>query len=480
MADLPSEKRVSMPKPSNKTGAGRGRRGVTILAAAIAVVAGATATILMWPQPPRAPAVATSPWAPASAPAQTAPPARTVPRLPSLDNRRSVVVLPFANLGDPGQAYFVDGIAEDILTALTHFDALLPIAWNSGLAHRGDADRSGIVRELGARYVLEGGVNKAGDRLQMTARLIDAAPGNAVWEERYDAPLGDIFAIQDDIVRRIAAATAANARGTEFDRARQKRAEKVEAYDLTLQARALFADIDKEAMTEARLLLARAVQADPFYAPAYVWLARVHREFANNPWNKEYGGIDGFLQGEILLARAIDMQPNNALAHAARAATLSVLGRHQEALAEGERALALGANDAEVLTLVGNQFRLYGRHDGAIELQVRAMRLDPHYPPSAAALLGRLYVVTSDLVKASDAFAECRSRDPEERHCLFDLASVQAQLGRMDEARVALADLLRLEPAASIGEYRNLPNRWRDPEDESRMVEGLRKAGLPE
>lgn len=446
-------------------------RSVLLGAAAVAVLI-AIAGMLLWEQ------LGTLWPATPAAVAPTAPVARSA--LPSLDNRRVVAILPFAG-GDPGQAYLANGISEDIRSALTRFDGLLVIARNSTQRYGGKPDAVRLVgQELGAKYALQGEAANAAGRAKITVKLIDSQDGRQLWEKSFDQPLAELPTIQGEIIRQVVTTAMPSARKAQIDAALPRPAAKIDAYDLTLKARGLYERRDRQSMTEARRLALLAVDADPSYAPAYAWLGRIHHLLATMPGSPEYGLIAGIIQEEQLAARAINLDPDDALAHMVRASALSFLGEHDEALAEVERAVELNPGNHEILTIAASQLGYYGLYQRALELRLRAMRLDPHYPGDVALALSSLYDAVGDRTKAIESLRDCRQREPSHQDCLVNLASLEAQLGRLDDARKSAVELMRVNPDFRVADYMNDISGRGAPEDEERLANGLRQAGLPE
>src|SRR5712671_5290993 len=302
------------------------------------------------------------------------------PEPPPLD-RPSVAVLPFANLsGDPQQDYFSDGITEDIITELSRFSELLIIARNSSFQYKDKAvDVRQVGRELGARYVLEGSVRRSGDRVRITAQLVDAMTGVHRWAERYDRELHDVFAVQDEVARAIVVTLVAHVNRAEIDRALLKPPAAWEAYECYLRGtEAYFLHISrrtKASLYDARRLLEQSLAIDPDYARAAAMLSRTHVLAYTEPYDGDYSRPAALDRALELAETAVRLDARLPQARAQLGDVLLYKRRHDAAIAEFERAFALNPNFidyryAKALTFVGEPAR-------AIEVLQACSRLDP-------------------------------------------------------------------------------------------------------
>jgi adenylate cyclase len=398
-------------------------------------------------------------------------------------HRPSVAVLPFTNLsGDPQQDYFSDGIADDIITELSRFSELLVIARNSSFQYKGKAvDIRQVARELGALYVLEGSVKRSGDRVRITAQLVDAATGAHRWAERYDRELHDVFAVQDEVARAIVATLAAHVKRAETERALLKPPAAWEAYEYYLRgAEAFFLHYitrTKASLYDARRLLEQALAIDPGYARAAAMLSWTHFYAYVEPFDGDYLSPAALDRAVELAETGVHLDPHLPQARAQLGYVLPYKRRHDAAIAEFERAFALNPN------YIDHRYALALNYAGeparALEVLEANIRLDPFPWPGAFGQMGLANYLLKRYEEAVRLCGEFASRLPNWQGPHLFLAAAYAQLGRLEEAKAEAAQVLRINPGFTIKRY-NLVWVHRDPKDLEHRLDGLRKAGLPE
>jgi adenylate cyclase len=393
-------------------------------------------------------------------------------------DKPSIAVLAFNNMsGDPEQEYFSDGISEDIITDLSKLSELHVIARNSTFTYKGKpVDVKQVGRELGVRYVLEGSVRKAGNRVRVTGQLIDAASGAHIWVDRFDRDLTDIFAVQDELRQEIISALKVKLTPEKKDRLARKGTIDEEAYDLFLRARELLWHITRSGSIEARNLLGRAVAISPDFAAAHSLIGSTHVHDYANGWAEipEQSLKTGLEIGE----RAVQLDEEEPQAHDALAIALFFHRELDRALAEARRCLALAPNWAGGHLVMARILTYSGDAAAAINMIDAYMRLDPLYRDLTLHFLAEARVSLGQFDAAVTALEQRLERSPNSETSYALLASCYGHLGRFDEARAAWAEVMRIAPNFSIDRQRQvLP--FRNPDDFERRVEGMRKAGLP-
>jgi TolB-like protein/Flp pilus assembly protein TadD len=403
----------------------------------------------------------------------------TTPRLP---DKPSIAVLPFANLsGDPDQEYFADGMVEEIITALSCIRWLFVMARNSSFTYKGQAvDVKQVARELGVRYVLEGSVRKVGNRVRITAQLIDTATGANIWADRFDSSPDDIFELQDQVASSVAGVIEPTLRKVEFERASRKPTESLDAYDLCLRALALRDQRSAESVYEAIGLLKQALAIDPNYASAK---ALVGWFLANETANGRRPVSQGEVAEAIALAKqALDTGKDDPDTLSMAAFTLSFFGgEHEIAATAVDRALAFNPNSAHAWLVCGLVRCYRGQPDPAIEAFQQAMRLSP------LDRLGRLFtcgIAVAHLVagryeEAADWADRTLRQAPGHTITLLSKAVACVHLDRIKEARAAVSEVREVQPWLTIAWIRAAATRY-PPELRARYTDGLRKAGMPE
>ncbi len=418
-----------------------------------------------------APAPAKS--APAPAPKKSAPP------------RLSIVVLPFANIGgDPEQEHFVDGVTESLTTDLSRIRGAVVIARNTAFTFKGKpVDVKTIGRELNVRYVLEGSVQRGGNRMRVNVQLIDAETGNHLWAERFDKPLADLFDMQDEIVARLGSALNAQLVAAEARRAEQ--APNPDSMDLYFQGLASFnKGITPDNIAQARSFFDRALSADPGNVDALVWSARTDvaagaQSFVTDP-------TAAFTAAEAKLTKALSSVPDHPRAHMYLGLVDILTKRAAQGIAECEHALALDRNLAAAHSAIGFGKILIGRAQETEAHIAEALRLSPR---DTMAYIWMTYagVAKNWLGGHEQAVAWCRRAIEANRNypqVYFNMAAALAQLSRLDEARSAVKAGLALNPAFSISRARATWTAWFDDPTHlaqiERPLEAMRNAGVPE
>ena len=397
-------------------------------------------------------------------------------------DRPSVAVLPFANMsGDPEQEYFADGITEDIITELSKVRWFFVIARNSTFTYKGKAvDVKRVARELGVRYVLEGSVRKSGNRVRISAQLIDAATGNHIWAERYDGELTDIFELQDQVTTRVVGAIAPKLEQVEIERAKHKPTESLDAYDHYLRGMASLHQWTKDSSDEALRLFNKAIELDPSFAAAYGMAAWSFVLRKGNGWmaNRPYE----IAEAARLARRAVDLGPDDATALAgAGYALVFVVHDLDKGAAILDRALQLNPNLAGTLVSCGWTNAFLGEPDQAIKYIDDARRLSPLDPMSFRTLGAAAFAhFVAGRYDDASLWAEKALQERENYlPAIRDLAAANALAGRDAEAQAAVAQLRKVNPAMRVSSVKEwLP--FRRPDDLRRLEDGLRKAGLPE
>jgi adenylate cyclase len=402
----------------------------------------------------------------------------------SVPDYPSIAVLPFTIMGDdPEQEFFADGVAEDIITALSKIDRLLVVARNSTFTYKGRAvDVKQVSREQGVRYVLEGSVRKAGNRVRVTAQLIDATTGLHLWAERYDRELEDIFAVQDEITREIVTALDVQLREGEQHRVWSRGTSNLEAWECVRLATDDVLGGAAETQPRARELIDRALELDPNYATAWAmrgWLYFTEADVGGGIGNKEQfdkAQAAAFNCGR----RALEADPNCAEAYGMLALTHLNAAEHDKAIEMSEKAIALAPNNAELLGGVASAvMRKSGQPERGAELVKKAMRLCPFYRPGLLRALGNNYRISGRLEEAVACYRESIKRESGYLAAYVNLASALGELGWLEDAREAAREVLRQEPKFTIAAYTSGLS-YRNPADLERIAEGLRQAGLPE
>lgn len=393
-----------------------------------------------------------------------------------LPDKPSIAVLPFLNMsGDPEQEYFSDGITEDLITDLSKVSGLFVIARNSAFTYKGKSAKvEQVGRELGVRYVVEGSVRRAGDRVRITAQLVDAETGYHLWTERYDRDLKDIFDLQDEVTQKIVAALKVKLTRRELELLERKYTDNPEAYDCYLRGWECCLCFTKEANAEARRIYERAIALDPEYASAYVGLAWTYLNEWSFGWTEDPRHLE---QAFELAQKAIALDDSLPGAHTILGNVYLWKKQHEKAITEAERAVALNPNDADSYALLGNILTFAERPEEALEVTEKAMRLNPHYPVFYLYNLGHAYHHMGRHEEAIAAQKRALTRNPDFMPAHFQLASIFSELGREDEARAEVAEILRINPNFTLeGARQKVPHK--DQALLERSLEALRKAGL--
>jgi len=390
----------------------------------------------------------------------------------------SIAVLPFNNIsGDPEQEYFSDGITEDIITDLSKIAGLLVIARNSSFAYKGKSPDIRVVgRELGVRSVLEGSIRRAGNRVRITAQLINAANGAHLWAERYDRDLTDIFAVQDEVTRHIVDALKVKLTASESASIAEVPTNNFAAHDLFLRGRELLRGTkwNREIFDQTVAILTRAIELDPDYAEPYAGLGMAHNLDFQNKWT---GNPDALDTAARFAALAIEKGPSVPFAHWIGSVIATWTRNLEQARQEAEKALALSPNYAPAYGTLGLAEIYAGRPLAAVSFIERAMRLDPAFVQQYMHFLGSAYLVAGKYEAAAATFRERIRMVPTTDLSRSLLACALGHLGETEEARRVWAELKELNPRYSFAEHlARLP--FSNPADADRIRDGLGKAGL--
>lgn len=399
------------------------------------------------------------------------------PRPPPVPDKPSVAVLAFNNMsGDADQEYFSDGISEDIITDLSKLSELHVIARNSSFVYKhGAVSIPDVARELGVRYVLEGSVRKAGNRIRVTAQLIDSTNGGHVWADRFDRDLTDIFEVQDELTRQIVAALKIKLTPDEQERLVHKKPVDMEAYNLFLRAREQAWQHTSTGNVGARNLLLRAVAINPDYVAAHAHIAFTHVIDYVNGWTDD---PEHSLQTGLDLAqRAVEMDEEESQSYFALTVACIWTRQLDRALAAAERCRALSPNSAEGFLATAHAQIFAGAAVDALETIDTYMRLDPLYPDIVMYFLAEAHISLGQFGQAAAVLERRLETSSESATSNVLLASCYGHLGRIDESRAAWETVLRIDPGFSMERRRRiLP--FKNPADFEIRAEGLRKAGL--
>ena len=402
-----------------------------------------------------------------------------------LPDKPSIAVLPFVNMSeDAKQEYFSDGITEDLITDLSKISGLFVIARNSVFTYKNKAVQiRQVAEELGVRYVLEGSVRRAVDKVRINAQLIDATTGGHLWAERYDGKMENIFALQDKITRKIITALELKLTAGEKRRVGRLETDSAEAYEAFLQGWVHYWQDTREDIVQAIPYLAQAVKIDPDYSRAYAALAASYWRCALLDWGSSLGltSSEALEKARQYLQKA--MKEPTPLAHLVTSSIRSSEGRYQESIVEATRAIVLDANDPVGYIAMGKALIYAGSPGEGADAIHKAMRLNPHYPPTYLRGLGFAQFGMEQFEEAAASYEEAIKRDPNEDWQYFEIAGIYGQLGREAEAKSALKTFNELRAKAGKSEQITLQSivvwGFKEQNDIDRWREGLRRAGVP-
>ena len=400
----------------------------------------------------------------------------------AVPDRPSIAVLPFLNLsGDPAQDYFVDGVVDDIISALSRMRWLFVIARNSSFTYKGrTVDEKQVGRELGVRYVLEGSVRKAANRVRITGQLVDAVTGTNLWSERFESALDDLFELQDQMATSVVGALAPHLETAEIERSRHKPTESLDAHDYYMRGMWKFRQVSRSAIDEALPLFYEAVQRDPEFASAYAMAAWCHSWRKLSRWVTDLEREAA--EGTRLARRAVELGQHDAVALAASAHVLTHMVRDfDSSIALLDRALVLDPNLAAGWYLGGFVRIWRGQPDEAIEWIARGMRLSPLGPDVHRMEVGAAMAhLLAGRIEDAVSWAERASTQRSDHALPISIfAAIYARADRRKEARLAIQQLRQLDPELRLSHlYEWLPFQRR--QDLANFADALREAGLPE
>jgi adenylate cyclase len=399
----------------------------------------------------------------------------------ALPDKPSIAVLPFQNMsGDPEQEYFSDGITEDIITELSKISGLSVIARNSSFVYKGQPiSVKQVGQELSVRYVLEGSVRRAGNRLRITAQLIDGETDHHLWVERYDRDLEDIFAVQDEVARNVAEALEVALTPAETRRVGQAPTNNLEAYDLYKRARRRAFPPVLHNIRSSATMFGRVIEMDPGFNGGYAGKSMMHSravlfEHSEDPETEATNAME-------LAKKALELDPESPESHSALGFAYSALGQHEKALAATRRAVELQPGDAEAHYVYSRCLRQAGHFDEACDEGYMAVRLDPKYTDgpylnslARATFLAGRYQETIDAYERNDA-----QGGPSYIGMTIVWAAACSLAGQLERARELVNEMLEQQPDLSL---KTIPRvrSTSDIADLERIREGLRKVGLPE
>jgi len=392
----------------------------------------------------------------------------------ALPDKPSIVVLPFVSISeDPKRDFFTDGLTEEIINALSRLPQIFVIARNSSFTYKGKAvDVKQVGRELGVQYLLEGSVRTEGNRIRVTAQLIDSTTGRHIFSERYDRELKDIFTTQDDITIKILTALRIALKDEELARVQAKGVSNIEAYFKLLEVRELQEEVNRDTNNRARSLAEEALLLDPGSSAAYAALAAVH--FWDYWLGPPKSSEDSIQQGIAMAQKAIALD-NNIRGHYYLAMLYVNKGDYDKAVEEAELAASM---DPAALTTYGSTLNHAGRHAEAIAVFQKALRLNPLKPHSMClANLGRSYRMIGNYEESVQVYRRLLQNQPSHLPGNIGLTATYSIMGRMEEARTQASEVLRINPKFSL-EREAKTYRFKNPKDKAATIEALRKAGL--
>ncbi|HEY1301547.1 MAG TPA: winged helix-turn-helix domain-containing protein [Stellaceae bacterium] len=408
--------------------------------------------------------------------AAAAPPEERRPPGAPPSDRPAIAVLPFLNMsGEPQQEYFSDGISEDIITALCRYPSLFVVARNSSFTFKGrPVDVKEIGRALGVRYVLEGSLRKAGERIRLTGQLVETETGNHIWAERYDRDLTDIFAVQDEIAEAVTLAVAPAIADAELHRAMRKPPANLDAWEAYQRGLWHSGKANAEDNALAEQFFRQAVELDPSFAGGYKGLARLQAQTA------DFRGrnlAEALKSAEALARRAVSLDGADAEARSRLANALYRQGDYEGGLAEAERALAISPNLADGHGEKGAVLIFSGRPKEGLASLERCIRLDPGRSALRQNQITLGLYLSREYQASVDAAKRAIRSYPDYPNTHRWLAAALGQLDRREEAAEALAKAIELAPVA-FDMYIHTRPPWMRPEDHAHMLEGLHKAGF--
>src|SRR5713101_7457372 len=395
----------------------------------------------------------------------------------TLPDKPSIAVLPFTNLsGDPQEEYFSDGITGDIITALSRSPDLFVIDRASTFSYKGKPIRvQQVSRELGVKYVLEGGVQKEAGQLRVSAQLVDATTGAALWAERYDRPLSDIFTVQDELVRRIVTTMGLPlVLWDETGYQRFRRTDNLEAYDYDLRGWEYFFMVTKEGYPKAREMWEKAIQLDPKYAEAYV---AVGLTYYFEGIFQSSGGSQAFDQAYQWAQKAIALNDSEPEAYMLLGNLDLAKGRYDLAISEGQRAVSLAPNLTDGYFWLSRILVYSGRPREAVVAAEKGMRLNPRHPKYCLMQVALAYLSMGRFKEARSIYEEAFATELNNPAGYMFKAIADVELGRDDDARAEAAEVLRVSPHYSLAIWQQA-YPLKDPVLQERWLADLRKAGL--
>jgi adenylate cyclase len=396
-----------------------------------------------------------------------------------LPDRPSIAVLPFDNMSkDPEQEYFSDGMTEEIITALSKVPNLFVIARKSTFSYKGKPVKiRQVAEELGVRYVLEGSVRRAGNKVRVTAQLIDSIKGHHLWAERYERELKDTFALQDEITGNILSALMVKLTRGEQATIHRKGTDNLEAYLKVLQARWYLNSRTKEGNFQARQLAEEVMAMDPEYASPYIILAYCHIHEVFFGWSKSRK--ESLEQALELAQKAISLDKSSPSCYALLSSIYMFKKQYEKAVAEAERAIALDPNSDGAYSQLGTVLQMVGRQQEAIAPLEKAIRLNPMAPSIYFRRLGSAY---RDIGRYEEAIVQLKKAinlSPDSLYPHSALAATYSLAGRDEEARAEVSEVLKIQPEITL---ESLAKRvaYKNKADIDRLINAMRKAGLPE
>ncbi len=391
----------------------------------------------------------------------------------------SIAVLPFTNLsGDPQEEYFSDGITYDIITALSRSPDLFVIDRASSFSYKGKPIRvQEVSRELGVKYVLEGGVQKAAGQLRVTAQLADATSGAELWAERYDRPLQDLFSVQDELVRRIVTTMGLQlVLWDETGLQRLRGTDNLEAYDYDLRGWEYYFTLTREGFPKAREMFEKAIELDPKYAEAYAGVGFTY--LLEGVFFQSSSSSKALDQAYRMAQKAIALNDSQAEAYMLLGSLDLTKRRYDEAISEGQRAVTLAPNSSFGYFWLARILNFSDRPMEALVAAEKGVRLNPRHPEFCLIQVAGAYLLMGRFEEARPIVQErLIAPEPNDPAGYMWLAVVDVELGRNDEARAAAAEVLRLNPHYSLATWRQV-YPYKDPAVQDRWLADLRKAGL--